>query len=73
MQNDDGVEEGRAHGRYYAEYVRLASEEPRGARDLLDKRDGRGWHLEGGAGGLPENGAILFWDTQGTSFGRGTA
>lgn len=72
VQNDAGVEEVRAHRRYYAEYVRLTSDEPRGVQVLLDEKDGRGWHLVGVAGGLPENGVILFWDTQRPSFGRRT-
>lgn len=73
VQNDARVEESRAHGRYYAEeYVRLTSKEPRGVQGLLDEKDGREWHLVGVASGLPENGAILFWDTRRPSFGRRT-
>ena len=71
MQND-ASEEVRAHGRYCAEYVRLTPDEPRGLQSLLDEKDGREWHLVGVAGGLPENGAILFWDTRRPSFGRRT-
>ena len=73
MHDDAGREEALAHGRYYAEYVRLTPDGPRGVQDVLDEKDGRGWHLVGVAGGLPENGAILFWDTQRPSFGKGTA
>ncbi len=72
MHNDAETVETQAHGRYYAEYLRLNPEEPRDVQVLLDEKDGRGWHLVGVAGGLPENGAILFWDTQKPSFGRGT-
>lgn len=72
MHDDAGREEARSHGRYYAEYVRLAPNEPQGIQALLDERDGGGWHLVGVAGGLPEDGAILFWDTQKPSFGKGT-
>ena len=72
VHDDAGREETREHGRYYAEYVRLDTDEPRGVQAVLDEKDGREWHLVGVAGGLPENGAILFWDTQRPSFGRGT-
>lgn len=72
VQNYANGGETRAHGRYYAEYLRLNPEEPLGVQALLDERDGREWHLVGVAGGLPENGLILFWDTQKPSFGRGT-
>jgi len=64
MRNDPGREEGRAHGRYYAEYVRLTSGEPQEVQALLDEKDGREWHLVGVAGGFPEGGVMLFWDTQ---------
>lgn len=72
MHNDADIGEIRAHGRYYAEYLRLTPNETRNVQALLDEKDSRGWHLVGVAGGLPENGAILFWDTQKPSFGRGT-
>jgi len=71
VHNDAERAETGAHGRYYAEYVRLNPEEPLGVQALLDEKDGREWHLVGVAGGLPENGAILFWDTRKPSFGRG--
>ncbi len=70
MHNEAGAGEGRAHGRYYAEYVRLTSGEPQEIQALLDEKDGREWHLVGVAGGLPEGGVMLFWDTQRPSFGR---
>ncbi len=70
MPDEAGAEEGRAHGRYYAEYVRLTSGELREIQALLDEKDGREWHLVGVAGGLPEGGVMLFWDTQRPSFGR---
>ena len=72
VHNDGDTGETRTHGRYYAEYLRLNPEEPWSIQALLDEKDGREWHLVGVAGGLPENGAILFWDTQKPSFGRGT-
>lgn len=59
-----------AHGRYYAEYVELTAEEPQHIQALLDEKEGREWHLVGVAGGPPEGGAVLFWDTRRPSFGR---
>ncbi len=70
MQDEAGAEESGTHGRYYAEYVRLTSGEPQDIQGLLDEKDGREWHLVGVAGGLPEGGVMLFWDTQRPSFGR---
>ena len=61
----------RPHGRYYAEYVQAASDEPREQlQALLDEKDSREWHLVGVVGGLPAGGIMLFWDTQRPSFGR---
>ena len=64
--------EGRPHGRYYAEYMQIVSaaeaqEQLRGALDAGERKE---WHLVGVAGGLPDNGVILFWDTARPSFGR---
>lgn len=57
--------------RYYAEYVRVASGDPQEQlQTLLDEKDDQEWHLVGMAGGLPEGGMILFWDTTRPSFGR---
>lgn len=72
MRKEEGTPEERPHDRYYAEYVRLASGEPEGIQGLLDEKEGRKWQLVGVAGGLPEGGAMLFWDTQKPSFGKGT-
>ncbi len=65
--------EGRPHGRYYAEYVRIdsATEAQERLRGVLDAGESKAWHLVGVAGGLPENGVLLFWDTTRPSFGRG--
>jgi len=64
--------ESQPHGRYHPEYVQIASatevqEQLRGVLDAAEKRE---WHLVGVAGGLPDNGVILFWDTARPSFGR---
>ena len=60
------------HGRYYAEYVRLAPEaDPqRVVQEVLDAHDRKEWHLVGVSGGLPDGGVILYWDTTAPSFGR---
>jgi len=40
-------------------------------QEVLDAAERKGWHLVGVAGGLPDGGMILFWDTTRPSFGRG--
>jgi hypothetical protein len=63
--------EGRPRGRYYAEYVGVTSENPEAQlQDVLNAKEGKEWHLVGVAGGLPDGGMILFWDTARPSFGR---
>ena len=65
--------EGRPRGRYYAEYVRVTSENPEAQlQDVLDAKEGKEWHLVGVAGGLQGGGVVLFWDTVKPSSGRGT-
>lgn len=71
MRNEVGREEQRSHGRYYAEYVRLSRDGTQEVQALLDEKDGKEWDLVGVAGGLPEGGAMLIWDTRRHSFGRG--
>ena len=61
------------HGRYYAELVVPPSPEvgvQAAAQELLDAGERREWHLVGVAGGLPEGGLLLFWDTAHPGFGR---
>ncbi len=71
MPSNPPGEETQPHGRYYAEYVQVTSNEPsQQLQELLDRKDAREWNLVGVAGGLPEGGLILFWDTQRPSFGR---
>ncbi len=61
----------RTRTRYYAEYVRVNPDEVEGQlQAVLDEKEAEEWHLVGVAGGLPEGGIILFWDTQRPSFGR---
>ena len=59
-------------GRYYAEHVRLSqeTESQQQLQSVLDAAEEKEWHLVGVAGGLPEGGMILFWDTKRPSFGR---
>ncbi len=72
MRSEASGEEGRPHGRYYAEYVQIssASDVQEELRDVFDAGESKEWHLVGVAGGLPDNGVILFWDTARPSFGR---
>jgi hypothetical protein len=71
MRNESTEREGRPHGRYYAEHVRVTGSNPEvQLQELLDAKEGKEWHLVGVAGGLPGGGMILFWDTTKPSFGR---
>jgi hypothetical protein len=71
MAREPNIRANRTHGRYYAEYVKATSDEPQEQLQiLLDEKDASEWHLVGVAGGLPEGGIILFWDTERPSFGR---
>ena len=61
------------HGRYYAELVHPSSPEKglqATVQELLDAGERKEWHLVGVAGGLPEGGVLLFWDTAHPGFGR---
>ena len=61
------------HGRYYAELVPPSSPEmglQATVQELLDAGERKEWHLVGVAGGLPEGGVLLFWDTAHPGFGR---
>ena len=71
MPNEE-LMESRSHGRYLAEYVRVPHETEiqRQLQEVLDTAEKKEWHLVGVAGGLPDGGMILFWDTQRPSFGR---
>ena len=72
MASEMSSREGQPHGRYYPEYVQVASvtEIHEELRDVLDAAERKEWHLVGVAGGLLDNGVILFWDTARPSFGR---
>jgi hypothetical protein len=73
VSSDRVAEEGRpSRGRYYAEHVRVSPEiEPQEQlQGILDDAEVKEWHLVGVAGGLPDDGMILFWDTKRPSFGR---
>ena len=62
---------GLPHGRYYAEHVQVAGNDPEAQlQEVLDAKVGKEWHLVGVAGGLRGGGVILFWDTTKPSFGR---
>ena len=71
MSNESTVREGRPHGRYYAEHVRVTGSNPEvQLQEVLDAKEGKEWHLVGVAGGLEGGGMVLFWDTAKPSFGR---
>lgn len=72
MPSEMSSGESQPHGRYYPEYVQLvsATEAQEQLRGVLDAAERKEWHLVGVAGGLPNNGVILFWDTLRPSFGR---
>ncbi len=59
-------------GRYYAEHVRVnqQTEPQEQLQRVLDAAEEKEWGLVGVAGGLPDGGMILFWDTKRPSFGR---
>ena len=73
VSSPETTEQGRTGGRYRPEYVQVAREaEPQEQlQEVLDAAERQGWHLVGVAGGLPDGGMILFWDTARPSFGRG--
>ena len=72
MASETSSRESRTHGRYYPQYVQVAAatEVYEQLRGVLDEAEQKEWHLVGVAGGLPDNGVILFWDTARPSFGR---
>ena len=72
MASEMSSREGQPHGRYYPQYVQIvsASKVHVQLRGVLDEAERKEWHLVGVAGGLPDNGVILFWDTARPSFGR---
>ena len=72
MTDQKTTERGDTRGRYRAEYVRVTPEAhpQEQLQDVLDAADGKEWHLVGVAGGLPDGGMILFWDSARPSFGR---
>ncbi len=72
MNETSGKDRARYRGRYYAEYVRVASgADHQGAvQEALDSGSENGWHLVGVGGGVPQYAAILFWDTEPPNFGR---
>lgn len=74
MTTEAAGAQGHPRGRYYAEYVRVTREtDPQEQlQGLLDAAEAKEWHLVGVAGGLPDGGLLLFWDTQRPSFGRTT-
>lgn len=72
--SEETIERGAPRGRYRAEYVRLEQEtQPEEQlQTVLDAAERKEWHLVGVAGGLPDGGMILFWDSKRPSFGRST-
>jgi hypothetical protein len=75
MVSESAAEKDRASGgRYHAEYVRVGQDtEPQEQlQHVLGAAEEKEWNLVGVAGGLPDGGMILFWDTKRPSFGRTT-
>ncbi len=72
MLDKKAAKEGQPPGRYHAEYVRVSGEtDPQDQlRGVLASAEAKKWDLVGVAGGLPDGGMILFWDTRRHSFGR---
>ena len=72
MPSERVTNEGGPPSRYYAEYVRLSQETDlqKQLQGVLNAAEAKEWHLVGVAGGLPDGGMILFWDTARPSFGR---
>jgi hypothetical protein len=72
MLDQGSPQEGWPRGRYRPEYVRVSEEtDPQvQLQGILASAEAKEWHLVGVAGGLPDGGMVLFWDTQRPSFGR---
>lgn len=72
MSNESVVNESGTHGRYYAEHVKLVQDIglQQQLQGVLNTAEEKEWHLVGVAGGLPDGGMVLFWDTKRPSFGR---
>jgi hypothetical protein len=72
MSNEGATGEARPRGRYHAQHVIVSHEAEiqEQLQDVLDAAEAREWHLVGVAGGLPDGGMVLFWDTARPSFGR---
>jgi hypothetical protein len=72
VSSSETTEQGRTGGRYRPEYVQAApgTEPQEQLQEVLDAAERKEWHLVGVAGGLPDGGMILFWDTARPSFGR---
>ncbi|HZF59361.1 MAG TPA: hypothetical protein VEZ19_12950 [Rubrobacter sp.] len=72
MLDHGDPKEGRTRGRYRPEYVRVSEgADPQAQlQDILASAEAKEWNLVGVAGGLPDGGMVLFWDTRRPSFGR---
>jgi hypothetical protein len=71
LSNESTKQEGRPHGRYFAEHVQMSGSNLKAQlQDVLDAKAGKEWHLVGVANGLHGEGIVLFWDTTKSSFGR---
>jgi hypothetical protein len=72
VSSERAVSQERTRGRYYAEHVRISQEIElqQQLQGVLDAAEEKEWHLVGVAGGLPDGGIVLFWDTKRPSFGR---
>ncbi len=72
MFDKGAAKEGQPPGRYHAEYVRVSGDThpEEQLREVLASAEAKKWDLVGVAGGLPDGGMILFWDTRRPTFGR---
>ena len=72
VSDQETTQGGGRRGRYRAEYVQISRERPpqEQLQGVLDAAEAKKWHLVGVAGGLPDGGMILFWDSARPSFGR---
>ncbi len=72
MFDKGATKEGQPPGRYHADNVRVSGEtDPQEQlQEVLASAEAKKWDLVGVAGGLPDGGMILFWDTLRPTFGR---
>jgi hypothetical protein len=72
VSNERATGEARPRSRYHAHHVSVnrGVDLQEQLRCVLDAAEAREWHLVGVAGGLPDGGMVVFWDTERATFGR---